>query len=142
MTLENELLKVTDIPLNVLPDRMAVCRLLPEALFPDWARPGDLLAWIRTRDELTVICPERFVPPEVKAERGWRMIQAQGPLDPTMVGVLVAIASPLAQAGVSIYALSTYDTDYVLVKEEALERAVHALGQAGFLVIHHVGLST
>jgi hypothetical protein len=129
-----------DLPLVVLPDKLAVCRLAVEAPFPDWARPGDLLAFIRSRAELTVVCVERLVPPEVIAERAWRALQVQGPLDFALVGVLAAITAPLAAAGVSVFALSTYDTDYILVKEDALERAVQALVQAGFLVLNHVRL--
>jgi hypothetical protein len=130
-----------DLPLVLHLERLAVCRLPVEAPFPDWARPGDLLALVRTRDELSVVCPERFVPPNVRAERGWRAFQVQGPLDFSLVGVLVSIAAPLAEASVSIFALSTYDTDYVLVKEGDLERAIQALNQAGFLVMRDVGLS-
>ena len=129
-----------DLPLVILADKLAVCRLAVEAPFPDWARPVDLLAFIRTRDELTVVCVERLVPPETTAERGWRALQVQGPLDFALVGVLAAITAPLAEAGVSIFAISTYDTDYILVKEDALERAIQALGQAGFLVLNHVRL--
>jgi hypothetical protein len=125
----------TDLPLILLPERLAVCRLAADTPFPDWARPGDLLALVQTRDELSVVCAERFVPPEVRTERGWRALQVQGPLDFAMTGVLVSITIPLARAGVSIFALSTYDTDYVLVKENSLERALHALSQAGFLVL-------
>lgn len=131
----------TDLPLYILPDRLAVCRLPVEAPFPDWARPGDLLALIRTRDELSITCPERFVPPEARAERGWRAIQVQGPLEFVLTGVLASIAAPLALAGISIFALSTFDTDYVLVKEDALDRAVAALTGEGFLVLNHVRLS-
>ena len=131
-----------DLPLIILLERLAVCRLAVEAPFPEWARPGDLLAFIRSRDELTVVCTERLVPPEVIAERGWRALQAQGPLDFALVGVLAAITVPLAQAGVSIFAISTYDSDYVLVKEDLLERATQALTQAGFLVLNHVRLSS
>ncbi len=131
----------TDIPLIILPDRLAVCHLPADADFPEWARPGDLLALVRTRDELSVVCAERYVPPDVRAERGWRSIQVQGPLDFALVGVLASIAAPLARAGVSIFALSTYETDYVLVKEDSLERAVAALNQAGFLVMNDVRLS-
>jgi hypothetical protein len=129
-----------DLPLVILSDKLAVCRLAVEAPFPDWARPGDLLALIRSREELTVVCVERLVPPEVTAVRGWRALQVQGPLDFALVGVLAAITAPLAEAGVSIFAISTYDTDYILVKEEALERAIQALGQSGFLVLNHVRL--
>jgi hypothetical protein len=127
-----------DLPLIVLPDRLAVCRLPAEAPFPDWARPGDLLAFTRTRDELSVVCAERFVPPETRAERGWRALQVQGPLEFALVGVLASICVPLARAGVSIFALSTYDTDTILLKEDALDRAIHALTQAGFLVLNDV----
>jgi hypothetical protein len=137
----------TDLPLVVLPEKLAVCRLPAEAAVPDWADPAllypgsDLLSVVRTRDELSLVCSERFVPPEVKAERGWRALQVQGSLDFSMVGVLASIALPLARAGVSIFVISTFETDYVLVKESALERAVQALGQAGFLVLNYVHLS-
>jgi uncharacterized protein len=133
---------MNDLPLLVLSDRLAVCRLAADAPFPEWARPGDLLALVRTRDELSVVCMERLVPPEVLAERGWRAFQVQGPLDFSLVGVLAAITVPLARAGVSIYALSTFDTDYILVKEENLDRAIQALGQSGFLVMNYVSLSS
>ncbi len=131
----------TDLPLLILPDRLAVSRLPADAEFPDWARPGDLLALVRTRDELSIVCPERFVPPETRSERGWRAIQVQGPLEFAMIGVLASIAVPLARAGVSIFALSTSETDYVLVKEDMLDRAVIALQAVGFLVLNYVRLS-
>jgi hypothetical protein len=131
----------TDIPLIILPERLAVCRLPVDADFPEWARQGELLAWVRTREETSLVCAERYVPPEVRAERGWRAIQAQGPLDFALVGVFASIAVPLARSGVSIFAMSTFDTDYVLIKEDNLERAVIALTQAGFLVMNDVRLS-
>lgn len=131
-----------DLPLILLQERLAVCRLSPEAPLPDWARPGGLLAFVRTEDELSIVCPERYVPPEVKSERGWRAFQVQGPLDFSLVGVLAAITAPLAQAGVSVFAISTFDTDYILVKDDALPRAQEALQQAGFLVMNYVRLSS
>jgi hypothetical protein len=127
--------------LVILPERLAVCRLLADAAPPDWARPGDLLALVRIGDELSIVCTERYVPPEVRAERGWRAIQVQGPLEFSMIGVLASIAVPLARAGISIFVLSTFDTDFILVKEDALDRAASALTQAGFLVMNHVRLS-
>jgi hypothetical protein len=131
----------TDLPLVILPERLAVCRLTADAPLPEWARPGELVAMVRTSDELSVVCSERYVPPEVRAERGWRAIQVQGPLEFSLVGVLASIALPLARAGISIFALSTYDTDYIMVKEETLDRTVSALSQAGFLVMNYVRLS-
>jgi len=130
----------TDLPLVILPDRLAVCRLAADAPFPDWARPGYLLALVRTPDELSVVCEERLVPPEVRAERGWRLLQVQGSLDFSLVGILAAILAPLAEAGVSVFTVSTYETDYILIRESALERAVHSLTQAGYLVLNHVHL--
>ena len=100
--------QVMDLPLVILPDRLAVCRLPVESPYPDWAKPGDLLAMVWTRDELSVVCQERLVPPDVCAERGWRLLQVQGTLDFSLVGVLASIAVPLAMAGVSIFALSTF----------------------------------
>jgi hypothetical protein len=133
---------VTNLPLVLLAERLAVCRLAAEAPFPDWTHPGDLLALVRTREELSIVCQERYVPPDVRAERGWRAFQVQGPLDFSMLGVLAAIATPLAQAGVSIFVISTYDTDYFLVKEAVLYRAQQTLQQAGFLVMNDVDLSS
>lgn len=134
--------ELINIPLLILPERYAVCRLTPDSNFPDWARPGDFLSFVRTSDELSVICLERYVPPQVKAELGWRIIQVQGPLDFNLVGVLASITTPLARAGVSVFALSTFDTDYILVKEDSLDKALEALQMAGFLVLNHVRLSS
>jgi hypothetical protein len=132
----------SDIPLILLSERLAVCRLAPDTPYPEWARPGELLALVRTLYELSIVCQERFVPPEVKAERGWRALQVQGPLDFSLVGILASIAEPLANAGVSIFAISTFDTDYILVKDNMLERGLKALSQAGFLVLKDVHLSS
>ena len=130
-----------NLPLVLLPERMAVCKLSAEAEFPDWARAKHLMAYVRTQDELSVVCAQKYVPPQVKAERGWRVFEVQGPLDFSMIGVLATICEPLAQAGVSVFALSTYDTDYMLVKEDAVSRAQDALEKAGFLVLNYVSLS-
>lgn len=125
----------TDLPLVLLSERFAVCRLSPEAPEPDWARFSELLSTTRTRSELSIVCAERLVPPEVRAERGFRALMIQGQLDFSLTGVLASIAVPLARAGVSIFALSTFDTDYVLVSEDNLSRALDALTQVGFLVL-------
>ena len=77
------------------------------------------------------MCGADAVPPGVPASRPWRAIRVAGPLDFELTGILSSIAAPLAECGVSIFALSTYDTDYVLVREESLDRAVAALTAAG-----------
>lgn len=131
-----------DLPLVLLPESLAVCRLPADSEFPEWASANHLMAFVRTQDELSVVCAEKLVPPEVKAERGWRAFQVQGPLDFSMIGVLASITEPLARVGVSVFALSTYDTDYILIKEDSVPRAQTALEGAGFLVLNYVSLSS
>ncbi len=123
------------LSLHLLDDTLAVCRLPPGARPPGWAGSGDLWAVIRTPDELTVVCREDLVPGTVRAERSWRALKVQGPLEFTLTGVLAALAEPLARAGIPVFALSTYDTDYLLVKMENLERAIQVLRQAGHTII-------
>jgi hypothetical protein len=83
---------------------------------------------------LSVVCPEDVVPPDTQREKGWRVFQVVGPLDFSLTGILSSIAGPLADAGVSIFALATYNTDYVMVKAHNLDRAVRALEAAGHRV--------
>lgn len=122
------------IELAVLPGRLAVCRLEPDVAPPEWAMGGALWSLTRTGDELSVVCEEGLAPEGVRREAGWRALMVAGPLEFTLTGVLSAIAAPLAAAGVSIFAVSTFDTDYVLVKEERLADAVAALRAAGLTV--------
>jgi hypothetical protein len=118
------------LTLTLLSSRLAVCHLDPQAPFPQWAS-GELVALTRTTDELSVVCNADAVPEDVMVERGWRAFKVQGPLDFSLVGILAQLSGVLAQAGVSIFAISTYDTDYILVKETSLEAAAAALQQAG-----------
>ncbi len=122
---------------SILPETFAICRLEPSAPTPPWARPGPFLSVTRTPAELSVVCPDGAVPPGVTANRGWRAITVAGTLDFELTGVLASLAAPLAAAGVSIFAVSTYDTDYVLVKDEALGRAVESLAAAGHRFFEH-----
>jgi hypothetical protein len=120
--------------LNVLAQRVAICRLAPEEEIPSWAQNKGLTALVRTADEFTIMCDERNVPGHIKMEKGWRILKVQGPLEFSQVGVLAAIAMPLAQAGVSIFVLSTFDTDYILVKEPSLLLALDALQNSGHTI--------
>ncbi len=115
--------------LEWVPGRFAVCRLDPGAAIPDWAidaRP--LVSTTRTGDELSIVAPEEAVPSRVQAERGWVAFRVVGTLDFSMVGVLAGLIGALAEAGVSVFAVSTYDTDILLVREGDAEAAVVALG--------------
>lgn len=121
--------------LLLLIDKFSVCRLAPGKKVPAWAiSGGEFTSVTRTADELSVVCPEGAVPGGTKCENGWRIFKIEGPWDFALTGILVAVTKPLADAGVSIFAVSTYDTDYVLVKEQNVEKAVRALTAAG----HHV----
>jgi len=122
------------VRLFLLEGQFAVCRLAPGEEVPAWASGGAFSSVTRTRDELSVVCPEGAVPDETRCEGGWRIFQIEGPLDFGLTGVLASVAEPLAKADVSIFALSTFDTDYVLVKEESVERAIAALAAAGHQV--------
>jgi hypothetical protein len=120
--------------LLLLDELLAVCRLAADAPAPEWAQGRALSAFIRTPEELTVICPEHLVPPGVIAEPGWRVLQVEGPLDFELVGVLASLAASLADAGVSIFAISTYSTDFILIKQSQVDLALTALHQAGHQV--------
>ena len=121
------------LELELLPGRFAVARLEPDSVVPPWAA-GDFVSVSKTPEELTVVCEEDRVPGKVRCERGWRAFRVRGTLDFGETGVLAALAAPLADAGVPVFAVSTYDTDYVLVRESDLEGAANALRAAG----HHV----
>lgn len=118
------------LALSLLPDRYAVCRLAPDAPRPRWAA-GPFCSVTRTAAELSIVCPEAAVPPDVQAERGWRVLQVAGPLEFSLTGILVSLAAPLAAAAISIFALSTFDTDYLLVRDTDLPRALETLRAAG-----------
>ena len=122
------------LSLRVLAGELAICRLPADAPAPALPARAPLFAIARTADELSIVCPAADAPPDARVEPGWRALQVAGPLDFALTGVLAAIAQPLAQAGISIFATSTYDTDYVLVREIALDAAVEALRQAGYEV--------
>jgi hypothetical protein len=122
------------LTLSVLPETLAICRLEREARIPEWAT-GDFVSITRTRDELSIVCDERHAPPGVKADRGWRALKIEGPLDLSLTGVLASIAVPLAEARINIFAISTFDTDYVLVKADRVTEAIGVLRRAGHRVL-------
>jgi len=119
------------LSLFLLPDEMSVARLPAETAIPAWAVGAAFFSVTRTPDELSILCPTVRVPAGVRAERGWRCLQVAGPLDFSLVGVLASLLRPLREAGVSVFTLSTYDTDYVLIKEAQLPRALASLRAAG-----------
>ncbi len=121
--------------LEVLPNRYAACRLAAGSGLPWWAAESEpLLSFTRTPDETSVVCEESRVPGEVRAQRGYRALRVDGPIPFDEVGVVAGLSRPLAKAGIPVFALSTFDTDYLLVGDGDLERALVALTSAGFSV--------
>ena len=129
-----------ELALALLPERYCICRLDVRDELPAWAhvgaaRPMDFISVTRTRGELSVVGPSRIVPADVPARSdGWRCLRVVGALELSLPGVLLRLLQPLAAASCPVFTVATYDTDYLLVTERDLPRAVEALRAAGHVV--------
>ena len=123
------------LSLSLLPEVFAIYRFPPTATIPSWAVGSPFCNFTRTKEELSVVCPienePEDLPSYVKAARDWRMLKVAGPLDFSLVGVLASLAQPLAEGGIPIFVISTFDTDYLLIKVRNLESASLVLQSAG-----------
>ena len=122
------------LDLSLLPERFAISRLAANSPIPDWAMRGPFFSVTRTGDELSVVTELCFVPVGVQSQPGWRVLKVHGPFVLSEVGVLAALAKPLADAKISLFAVSTFDTDYLLVASETLSAAIAALERAGHTI--------
>jgi putative acetyltransferase len=113
--------------IRILGGTYAVCKLAATAAMPPWAKDGALVSVTRTTEELSIVCRAEDVPEGVACERGWRCLRVAGTMPFSLVGVVASLTTPLANAGVGVFVLSTFDTDYLLVKAEDLEKALSAL---------------
>lgn len=113
-----------------LPGLYAIVRLAPDALVPEWAR-GGFYSITRTADELSIVCAIENVPKEIDAGPRWTCLKLEGPFPFSQTGVLLSFIEPLSSNGIPIFAISTYDTDYVLVQEQTLSAAKRILENAG-----------
>jgi hypothetical protein len=125
--------------LTLLPAPIAICRLAATEAVPVWATASAWWSITRTPDELSVVCAEALVPVGVSASRGWRALRFAGPLPLDQTGILASVTGPLAAARISVFALATFDTDYVLIPDlqraaaiEALEHAGHRVASPGY----------
>lgn len=121
---------------RALAERLAICRLAPDSPIPVWALEGEFFCVVRTHEELSIVCVEYpgledQLPQGALVEREWAAFKLEGPFPFSMTGVLASFVQPLADAKVPIFAISTFDTDYVLIKRETLPQALAALGGAG-----------
>ena len=125
--------------IHLLAGRMAICRLDPEEELPPWAGSDAFSSVTRTRAEMTVVCQEENVPAGILCNKNWRCLQIGGVLDFSEAGILSSLTAPLAGEGIPVYALSTYSTDLILIKERDLSRTVLALARAGHRIFSENG---
>ena len=116
------------------PGRFAICRLSPNSAIPEWVTAGDIFNVTRTVDELSVVCRSERVPSGIRHEADWRCLRVAGTMPFTLVGALDSLTRPVAAAGVGVFAVSTFDTDYLFFKEAEFGKAVDALRKAGHSV--------
>lgn len=113
----------------------AIVRLTGDAPVPDWATKGEFTSITRTADELSIVCPSDNLPAEAHSPQRWVCLKLEGPFPFSQTGVLLSFVEPLSANGVPIFAISTYETDHVLIQEESLGRALEALAEAGHQLI-------
>ena len=123
------------LTLKILPNRLAVCRLDADAPLPGWIDESDFSSITRTEKELTIVCDEELVASGTTSETGWRCIEVEGPLDFSETGIVFSLTRPLAESGVAVFLISTFDTDYLMVKEKDLAEAIDVLTAAGHEVV-------
>ena len=123
------------LTMKLLKERYGVCRLDKTELIPEWAQNSDFFSITRTSDELSIVCSQDDIPNDINCEKDWRILKIEGPLDFSLIGILASISTILAQKGISIFAISTYDTDYILVKNNDIDNAISALIKERYDVI-------
>jgi len=123
------------LTMKLLKEKFGVCRLSKDDLIPEWAEQGDFYSVTRTFDELSIVCYQKNIPSDIKCENDWRILKVEGPLDFSLIGILSSISLVLAREKISIFAISTYETDYILVKDKDIDNAVKALSKEKYEVV-------
>ena len=119
------------LTLSLLPGEYAVCKLEPGSDIPEWATHNAFWSVTKTQDEMSIVCPQDQVPEDVKVEPGWRILEVKGPLDFSMTGVLNGLTKPLTDSQTSVFVLSTYLTDYLLIRSKDIKTAIEVLQTQG-----------
>jgi len=122
------------VQLYALDELYAIVRLEPDAEVPPWSTRGHFWSITRSDSELSIVCPQEDVPADASAERGWCALEVAGPLDFSLTGVVSSLVAPLAEEAIPLFLISTFETDYLLVREPDLHRSVDALTSAGHSV--------
>ena len=128
-------MKPKTFSLKLLADPMAVCRLDPASAVPDWIDRSAFYSVTRTDQELTIVCAAALVAQGTTSETGWRCLRVEGPLDFSETGIIFSLTQPLAKNNISVFVISTFDTDYFMVKETDLAKTIDVLTVAGHEII-------
>lgn len=115
------------LTLSVLSEKLGICHFDKNSPIPEWAKDISFCSICRTKDELSIVCPQDKILGGVLFEKDWRAFKVEGPLGFVATGIVSSLSTPLAKAGISILYISTYETDYVLVEEKNLEKAKNIL---------------
>jgi uncharacterized protein len=114
--------------LTLLPDRLVICRLHSDYPLPELPlHESGFCSVTKTAEEVSLVCREESIPAGFPVEKDFRLLKVEGPLDFSLTGVLSLLLKPLADAAIPVFTISTYDTDYILVKDGQLEQAIRAL---------------
>lgn len=124
------------LTMKLLKEKYGVCRLDKTELIPQWAENGEFSSITRTSDELSIVCSEDNIPSGIKCEKDWRVLKIEGTLDFSLIGILASISTILSQKRISIFAVSTYNTDYILVKNNDVDNAISSLSNEGYEIIY------
>lgn len=114
-----------------LAEAYVIVRFKPDAPNPDWAIQAEFSSITRTADELSIVCPATNLPPTIHAPQRWTCLKLQGPFAFSLTGILLSFIQPLSDNAIPIFAISTYETDYVLIQEEFSKKALAVLREAG-----------
>jgi hypothetical protein len=123
------------LTMKLLKEKYGVCRLNKNELIPEWAQNSDFFSITKTCDELSIVCSQDDIPNDIQCEKDWKILKIEGPLDFSLIGILASISTILAQKEISIFAISTYDTDYILVKNKDIHNAIDSLVKERYEII-------
>ena len=127
-------MKIKKLTLSILPESLGICHLDEKSPVPAWAIGNISFSSItKTKDELSIVCPQDKIPAGVLAEKNWRAFKIGGPLDLSLTGIVASLSAPLAKAKISIFYISTYQTDYLLVEDKNFKKAKKILSGFCFL---------
>lgn len=121
--------------LKLLKGEYSVCRFDKNDEIPKWIFNEEFFSITKTEDELSIVCLQDNIKENIKCEKGWKVLKIEGPLDFSLIGILSRISTLMANNDISIFAISTYDTDYILIKEESINKAIKVLEDSNYNII-------